>query len=142
MQIEAEPFEDELISSFLHKLRPIFLSEEPASFERISGLIGRAFSNKAMKRHLKAIWNSFESSSFSAYVQISIGDVPVFDQDTTKKWLNAFEYHQDPDKREVLKSIENQFGRKGARVVFIQQLAERIEGIYRLQDLARYIIDL
>ncbi|HMU32716.1 MAG TPA: hypothetical protein PKC89_02510 [Pyrinomonadaceae bacterium] len=142
VQIEAEPFEDEFISSFLHKLRPIFLSEEPASFDKTSGLIGRAFSDKAMKRHLKAIRYRFETSSFSAYGQVSVGNVPVFDQATIKIWLNAFEYHQDPEKREFLKYIENQFGRKGARIVFIQQLAERFEGIYLLQDLARYIIDL
>ena len=88
----------ELVGSFLHHLRPLFLSEEPASFEKIAGLIGRRFSHRLMKRHLKAIRSIAETSPFHAYGQITIGDVPLWDYKTLKKWLNAFEYHHDPEK--------------------------------------------
>jgi hypothetical protein len=93
----------ELIGSFLHHLRPLYLSDESASFDKVAGLIGRRFSHKAMKRHLKAIRSVKDSSPYSGLGQFTIGDVPVWDNETLKKWLYAFEYHQDREKKEYLR---------------------------------------
>jgi hypothetical protein len=121
----ADEIDEEYISSFLHRLRPLILTEEPASFDKTAGLIGRRFADKAMKKHLKGVRALYETSRFSSYGQMHIADVPIFDQETMKKWLNAYGYHQDTDKRESLRFVEGEFGRKGARTVFVLQLPER-----------------
>lgn len=131
----------ESIGAFLHYMRPLFLEEEPASFKKTAALIGRCFSHKAMKRHLKAIRSKLENSEFSSYGQITIGDVPVFDNETLRKWLYGFHYHQDPDKKEYLKNVRESFSEEGTRYIFIQQLTQQAEGYFHLEKLARFIID-
>lgn len=37
VQVKTEQMDDELVSSFLHTLRPLILTGEPASFDRTSG---------------------------------------------------------------------------------------------------------
>lgn len=137
-----EPSADfELIASFLHYFRPIFLKKEPASFERVAGIIGRRFSHKTMKRQLSAIRALAETSPFHAYGQITIADVPLWDYGTLQKWLYAFEYHQDTDKREYLKDVKAELNDDGIRAVFLQQLQQQTLGYFRLEDLARTIIE-
>jgi len=131
----------ELIGSFLHHLRPLYLSEDPASFERVAGLMGQRFSNKAMKRHLKAVRSVKDKSPYSGFGQFSIGEVPVWDNETLKKWLYAFEYHQDPEKKEYLKHVEAALGQDGIRTVFVQQLTQQANAFFHLESLAQFIID-
>ncbi len=131
----------ELIGSFLHHLRPLFLEEEPASFVKVAGLIGRRFSHRAMKRHLKVIRGVHERSPFSGFGQITVADVPLWDYKTLKKWLYAFEYHQDPEKKEYLRDIEESIGKDGTRAIFVKQLREQARAYFYLESLARFIID-
>lgn len=131
----------ELIGSFLHHLRPLYLSDDPASFDKVAGLIGRRFSNKAMKRHLKAIRSVKDKSPYSGFGQFTIGDVPLWDNETLKKWLYAYEYHQDPEKKEHLKHVEANLSQEGIRTVFVQQLSQQVSAYFHLESLAHFIID-
>lgn len=131
----------ELIGSFLHHLRPLYLLDDPASFDKVAGLINRRFSHKAMKRHLKAIRSVKDTSPYSGFGQFSIGDVPVWDNETLKKWLYAFEYHQDPEKKEYLKHVEANLSQEGIRTVFVQQLSKQADAYFELESLAQFIID-
>ncbi|MEO6049725.1 MAG: hypothetical protein ABIP78_00125 [Pyrinomonadaceae bacterium] len=122
-------------------MRPLFLEEESASFKNTAALIGRRFAHKAMKRHLKAIRSRLENSEFSAYGQITIGDVPVFDNGTLKKWLYAYHYHQDSDKKEYLKAVRESLSDEGAKYILIEQLRQQADGYFHLAKLARYILE-
>lgn len=141
VQTSIGNLEFELIGSFLHHLRPVYLSHEPASFDKVAELIGRRFSHKAMKRHLKAIRNVKDTSPYSGFGQFTIGEVPVWDNESLKKWMYAFEYHQDPEKKEYLKDVQANLGQDGIRVAFVQQLRQQADAFFRLQSLAQFIID-
>lgn len=94
-----------------------------------------------MKKHLKAVRSHFESSRFNSYGQVTIGGTDLFDQETLTKWLNAYEYHQDPEKQDDLRLVRNELGKGGARSVFVLQLRERCDGIFLLDELCRFIIE-
>jgi hypothetical protein len=140
-QVDTEELDEEYISSFIHKLRPLILSKEPSSFEKVSGLIGRGFAHLAMKRHLKAVRKGFQSSRFSDFFQISVGDISIFDEETLNLWLNAFEFHQDPEKKAALEDALKTWSFEGLRRVFVSRLVEKAHAIFRLEDLARSILD-
>lgn len=131
----------ELIGSFLHHLRPLYLSEDPASFDNVAGRIGRRFANEAMKRHLKAIRSVKENSPYNGFGQFTIADVPLWDNETLKKWLYAFEYHQNPEKKEYLRDLQTNLSQDGIRIVFVQQLRQQASAYFHLEALARFIID-
>ncbi|HMO81476.1 MAG TPA: hypothetical protein PKD24_11870 [Pyrinomonadaceae bacterium] len=131
----------ELMASFLHHLRPLYLEKEPASFSKVATLIGRRFSDRAMKRHLKAIRYTKDNSPFSGFGQITLAGVTLWDNKTLKTWLYGFEYHQDHEKKEHLRDVEKAFGKEGIRSIFVDQLRLQAEAYFRLEELAQFIID-
>lgn len=74
-EVKGQNLDSEFISSFLHKLRPLILSREPESFDKVCGLIGRRFAHRAMKRHLTAIRKVYETSRFSSLGQLTIDGI-------------------------------------------------------------------
>lgn len=140
--VEPEnPFDLEFVSSFIHRLRPIRLTNEPASFDKVAARIKQRFGGKPMKRQIEAIRSIVEESPFAAYGQITMGDVSLWDSETIEKWLNAFEYHQDEDKESYLAGVLQNIGYEGMNIVFVQQLRGQCEGYIRLEELARFILD-
>lgn len=138
--IETEDIDAEFISSFLHKLRPLILSREPFSFERISGMIRKKFTgNPGMERQLKIIRHMYATSEFSKYGQITIGGIPIFKEETLKLWLNSSEYHQDKDKKELMRHIEDAFTTAGTKALFVSQLRDKAYAIFKLEELASFI---
>ncbi len=126
--VETNEIDDEYLSSFLHKLRPLILEDEKSSFEKILQLLVRRFSNLGMNRQAKAFRRHYKKSTFSDYGQITIADVPVFNDKTLWDWLNAYEYHRDSDKKDRIKYIESSFA-SGTRSVFIWQLRDKADVI-------------
>lgn len=140
--VESESaFDLEFVSSFVHRLRPIRLTNEPASFDKVAARIKQRFGGKPMKRQIDAMRSIIEESPFAAYGQITMGDVPLWDSETLEKWLNAFEYHQDEDKKRYLSGVLQTIGDEGMNIVFVQQLRAQCEGYMRLEELARFILD-
>ena len=139
--VEAEDIDVEYISSFLHKLRPLILDEESSSFRTISALVRKGFKNTGMERQLKKIRYDYENSEFKSYGQITIGNLPVFDDKTLKLWLYSSEYHQDQDKKDLIKHIEDTFTTRGTKTIFVWQLRDKAYAIFKLAELIQYIID-
>jgi len=87
MQITCAPYDNSELFELLHVLRPLILSREVASFDKSIAILGRRFSNKRLSRHLRAIRRVFEDGELKAYMQITVGDQPVFDDSLLKTWL-------------------------------------------------------
>jgi hypothetical protein len=95
--LECAPYTDAELHELLHVLRPIILSREPASFEKMAGLLGKRFASDEMRKHLRAIRDIFEHGHLSRYMQVTVGGRELFKDETLKLWLNGEEYHQDSE---------------------------------------------
>ena len=128
------------VYEFLHLSRPFFLSKEPASFEKTCSLFGKKGKGTSLTDHLKYIRSLYERGEYLPLFQISIDDVPLFHSRTLNAWLNGVEYHQDEDKRNVVKHLELALGEDTAKSIFVCQLAGRIKAIYMLAHLVNLVL--
>ena len=111
--------EMEHVYAFLHKLRPLNLSQEPASFERTSALVGKRFPNKGLRKQPKMIRNLYNKGEYSALFQVTIANMPLFINEALSQWLNGIEYHRDPEKRSKIKEVEDVISKEHTRSVFL-----------------------
>lgn len=63
--LECEPYTDAELHELLHVLRPIILSKEPGSFEKMATLLGKRLASDEMRKHLRAIRHIFEHGHLS-----------------------------------------------------------------------------
>jgi hypothetical protein len=97
------PDEEEVMAVLL-RLRPLVLSNEHASFDRVSGILARAFQQPAFHALLKQTRTTYDCAEAGLPRFIS-NDVVLNSRETLFQWLNAREYHRDKDKQASLDKI-------------------------------------
>lgn len=141
MNFNVSQFEYSHICELLHLARPMFLEREPASFKNTLSIFGKRAKKTSLAKHLKYLSNTYKFSDHQGYMQITIGDTPLFHDKTIKLWLNGVEYHQDSDKAKIIKELEASLSESSVRGVFVTQLYGRIKAIFMLSHLAKLIVD-
>lgn len=66
---------------------------------------------------------------------------PLFHESTLDAWLNGIEYHQDEDKEETVKRIEERLTQETARGIFVSQMSGRLKAIFRLENLSQFTLN-
>ena len=140
MTIKVSEFLYGDVCELLHLARPLFLSKEPASFEKACSTIGKSAKGTAIAKHLKFIRSIYERGEYQPYFQVKIGGVPLFDDKTLKYWLNGVEYHQDHEKAAVVKELEISLNKEVVRGIFVSQLSGRLRAVFMLDHLASLIV--
>jgi hypothetical protein len=138
MRWTCPPYENGELHELLHVLRPLILSKEVTSFERIAGMLGKKFDSEKFRGHLKLQRTIFEDGELKLYMQISLNDQPLLDDSTLKLWLNGEQYHTDEEKAATWKEIEKALTVENTRALVITQLQSKIQALFNLQ----YIINL
>ncbi len=141
MTFEISKFDYSEVWELLHLCRPLFLSDEPASFERTLSYFGRHGRNTPLAGWTKSVRSMYEKGIYQPYFQFSIGEVPLFHEKTLLAWLNGEEYHQDPDKASIVRELEKSLGENVARGMFVAQLSGRISAIQRLANVVGLIME-
>ena len=127
---------DDAISVFLHRLRAFILEREPASFIAVARIIGKNIKNETVRSMIKETRQSYQAKYVENTIQICSNNTPLFSESMLNKWINAYEYHQDQEKRiEVEKLYKNIGGLQTANAVNLMLLAEKLKSISRLADL-------
>jgi hypothetical protein len=98
------PSDEELIV-LLHRLRPFILNDEPASYNKVSGLLGRSFISQPIRKLLAEERRRYDGRGWQKQLKISSGNTVVNSDEILMKWLNAYEYHRDPEKRADMSSL-------------------------------------
>lgn len=139
-KIQCTKYQYDHICELLHLLRPLILSSERASFDKIKATMGKKSANTILSKYMKVIGDVYKDGLYKRYVQISIKNIPLFQRETVNKWLNGIEYHQDKDKAEMVNKIKTALSDDDANSFFIAQLWGQIYAIFMLQDLLLHII--
>ena len=138
MKWTCPPCENGELHELLHVLRPLILSREVTSFERITGILGKKFDSKKFRGHLKLQRTIFEDGELKLYMQISLNNQPLLDDATLKLWLNGEQYHTDEEKAATWKEIEKALTVENTRALVITQLQAKVKALFNVQ----YIVNL
>lgn len=126
------PPEDDMWA-FLHCMRP-FVLKETSSFYHVRKVFARRISVDAVRGHLdglKAVYNG-SAMGFS----IEYNGSRLTSDEAVDLWLNAFEYHQDADKRTELAALFEIFPEPAARALFLGMMLQRASAVQQLAEFA------
>lgn len=141
MKFTCLPYANSELHELLHVLRPLILQKESTSFQSVAGLLGKKFSNAHFRNHIKFLRTIFEDGELKAYMQICLGDQPLFDDSTLKLWLNAEQYHVDDEKAEKWQEFEQSLNTENTRALVINQLQAKVKAIFGIEYIANLILE-
>jgi len=157
-------FDYQNVYELLHLLRPFLLDNEPASFSKIYSTFKNKAKRTLLTPALKNIKLLYEKGEYQPFFQMSMTTnnleeelkacfnsiylgiesdqekgrrINLFDEETLKAWLYGMEYHQDKDKRLMIKNLEKSLGEDVVKSIFVSQLSGKIKAIYKFSDLAQ-----
>jgi hypothetical protein len=172
-EFEISDFQYEQVYDLLHRARPIFLHQEPASFNQVKAIFGKKSKNTNLAKILKKVGLDYDKGEYQQYFQLYVGKLPesardkpeewlnqeldvltgttgsgtkanvdpLFHEKTLDAWLNGIEYHQDKDKAEIVRRIEESLTQETARSIFVSQMSGRLKAIFWLEELSRLILN-
>lgn len=124
----------------LYRLRPLILQEEPFSFIKTASRAGSSLPHIAIRNFIRGERSRFSGERWRQMWQISSGDIVLNSEDMFKKWLNALEYHRDPDKRRQIEKLNNESLPGLFPWVRSGMLFEKIEAVANLARLLRVVL--
>lgn len=141
MKWTCPSYENNELHELLHVLRPLILSKEATSFERIAGMLGKKFVSDNFRGYLKLQRTIFEDGELKLYMQISLNDQPLLADSTLKLWLNGEQYHTDEEKAMTWKEIEEALTVENTRAFVITQLQAKVKALFNLQYIATLVLE-
>ncbi len=117
---------------FLHYLRPLYLQNEATSFGRVANIISRRLANQQMRGLIELQKRIYSGKLLQSGFRVSVNDHVVNSDEVLSSWLNSYEYHRDPDKRQFIEMLNQMLPLAAAQVLFIQLLVEKVKAIATL----------
>lgn len=118
------------ISAFLHRMRPFILQDESTHFPKIRNLLAHYLNVPAARKYLGSLRERYTGKAIG--LSIRVGDIDLTAENAIHKWLYAFEYHQDEDKRAELLAMYKIFPETSARALFLCAMLQRASAIGKL----------
>lgn len=136
--VKAPPVDDVL--AFLHRLRPLILQEEPACFQKVRAVLKRRLKDASIHPFMERLLDVYEGREMQKVVAIQSNDCIVNSEKMLITWLNAYEYHRDRDKQELLESYSKIMPSEWSRGVFLILLVEKGKAITNLGALVEVVL--
>jgi hypothetical protein len=106
-RVDNLPPEDD-IAAFLLRLRPFILAKESSNFYRVCKILGRAIRHAGMAALLRQQRDEFSGRAFQSQIELFSNQTMVNTEVVLQNWLNAYEYHRDPERREELSKVHHE----------------------------------
>jgi len=131
---------DEQVIALFHRLRPFVLEEEDTNFLRVSSTIGRLACNDLIRKFLRVQKDLYLGKYSQQLVQVISNDIVINSEAILQKWLNAYEYHRDADKRREIEGLHQLIPLEASRAIFVMMLYDKATAIRNLHSLVRLIL--
>src|SRR5207245_3630815 len=105
--LKSEVPTDDKLAALLHRLRPLILQTESTSYQQITALLGQRFTHPYVRRLLKTQRELFDGRNNQALMRITSNGTLINSEQTLFDWLNGYEYHHDPAKRERIEALHH-----------------------------------
>jgi hypothetical protein len=139
-QIQVKlPSQDEL-SAFLHRFRPFALERERTYYFRISKLLGRELRHEFFQHQLETYGDMFSCKAIQTQFQLRSKNVQINSEKILNTWLNAYEYHKDKSKRQLIEDLHKVFPLDASKVIFISLLTQKAMAILNLAEIIRKLL--
>lgn len=124
----------------LHKYRPIGLQQEPTFFGRVVNVLAKNIDVPFFREVLDRFRQKFAGKDFQSLIKITSNGTVVNAEEVLNAWLNAYEYHQDREKRVFVDDLHRLVPLDSSKAVLLQFLAERIEAALALAEEIRVVL--
>lgn len=132
---------NDVVATLLHRVRPFVLQEEPTSFCRVRSILAKHMAHPDLRRVLDVQRDLFSGKDFQDQIRIvtnAPGLTDVLNSESTfQKWLNAFEYHHDPQKRAEVEELCGILTFDAARAIFVSMLFDKLKAVLNLATIIR-----
>jgi hypothetical protein len=119
----------ESVAALLHKLRPFILNDEHISYNRVTGLLKRRFSDTGIRSMLDKQRRIYDGREFQSQINIAANDIAVNSEQALFNWLNSFEYHNDQTKKQEISKLHELMPNDALRAIFFVQLTDKVSAI-------------
>ena len=123
---------DDDISAFLHRLRPIYLNDEETNFNNIANLVGQHLSDDDTTEAIRYWKKYYDGRDSQKIFKIKIKEKILNSSEFFDNYVNAFEYHRNPKRRQHIDSIAEQFPLEAQKSVFVFLLGLKMKAINKL----------
>ena len=133
------PPKDEVLA-FIHRLRPLILQKEAACFPRVRALLNRKLKDAPIEPFMRWLLDLYEGKEFQKLIVMQSNDRIMNSEEMLVIWLNAYEYHRDRKKQELLESHNKILPLEWSRGVFLNLLVEKTKAISHLGVLVELVL--
>lgn len=130
------PAEADLLA-FLHAMRPFVLQKEDTYFDRICKLLKRHLSHDDIRAAIDYELDEFSGKHFQEQLGVKADGVMLNSEDILRKWLNAFEYHHDQDKKRALEELHRMIPLEASRALFLSMMIDKANAVFEIAALIR-----
>lgn len=136
----TEPTDDQR-AIILHRLRPLILSREGASFDRACAIVRRSSEHEFLVTYLRRLRDLYSGKDFRELVVISRNDIILNSETAFHHWLNGFEYHRDAERAALVAEKGDPLPFDVVRPSFMVMLGEKLKAINLLADMVSKMIE-
>lgn len=137
--MEAHLPDDDALAVVLHRLRPLILQREAASFINACAVLGKQLAEPNVRAVIRQKRDLFENSDRAQTWAFSANDVRVNAENVLQDWLNGLEYHTDEDRRGRIEQLL-----AGPEVLvrhaLVSMLLNKIDAIEAIRALTRVVL--
>jgi hypothetical protein len=126
--------DDEALSTFLHKYRPIILHSEPTSFSNICSALVRHIKHPPFNQVVRGWQEEFSGKMLRELFTMKQGDILLTSQSFLNLYLNGFEYHRDERMRESLSAFASTFEPAARNGLVTLLLTLKFSAVSRLRE--------
>jgi hypothetical protein len=126
----------ESVLPLLHRLRPIILENEHASFSTVSSLLGKAVPSVAFRRLLKFAREIYDGRQQQKLMRFSSHETTLNSESVLMKWLNAYEYHRDQTLKAEVDALLSMLPEALQQMIFISMLFQKVRAAQALAGIA------
>ncbi|MBN2029067.1 hypothetical protein JW824_02385 [bacterium] len=120
---------DDDLAILLHRMRPFILNNELTNFNRVCNILSRSFENDIFRQVIKRYKEMYSGTDFRNQIRILFNDKVLNSDKFFMEWLNAYEYHRIPQKRDNLEELFNVFPLSCGKSIISIMLIEKARAV-------------
>jgi hypothetical protein len=123
---------DEQIEVFLHRLRPIYLQDEPTNFNTIANLLSAHIRDPQIAETLRGWKREYDGRASQDVFKIAVDVTTLNSQEFLNNYLNALEYHRDKEKQEKVRQVAQHYPLDVQKPIVVLLLFFKLSAINQL----------
>jgi hypothetical protein len=128
-EVQAKLPHPDDIAAFLHRMRPFVLQSEPTYLPSVCNILARRIAAPRIRSRLDRQKKIFQGERMRSIIQINANAVRLNSDEVLMKWLNAFEYHRDEDKRKELEDLHWLWPTEHSRALFLYLMLDKADAV-------------